>query len=99
MQGKHSKQISPTLQALKTLKQLSFLADSFPTFREPEFADTAFSVYLKKKYATGNKSLTDKQQWLFFSWGYIIYGLDRNPRSRLVANRNCEFWKEFPQIP
>lgn len=49
MQGKHSKQISPTLQALKTLKQLSFLADSFPTFREPDFADTAFSVYLKKK--------------------------------------------------
>ena len=66
MQGKHSKQISPTLQALKTLKQLSLLADSFPTFREPDFADTAFSVYLKK-YATGNKSLTDKQQWLFFS--------------------------------
>lgn len=66
MQGKHSKQISPTLQALKTLKQLSLLADSFPTFREPDFADTAFSVYLKK-YATGNKPLTDKQQWLFFS--------------------------------
>ena len=89
------------LQVHKRLKQLNFLADSFPTLHEPDFADIAFSVYLRKYYAVRSKTLMDKQQWLFLYEDMGPPGSNprvQTPRATWYPSRHSDFWRKniFP---